>query len=36
MLDWFRRLSEGLQGLIVAGALGVAALITALLIKSLV
>lgn len=33
MLNKFRRIPEGLQGLAVAGGLGVVALIVALLIK---
>jgi hypothetical protein len=35
MLDRFRRLPEGVQGLAVAGALGLGTLIVVLLIKAL-
>jgi hypothetical protein len=36
MLDKFRKLPEGLQGLVVAGVLGLGALVVVLVIKSIV
>lgn len=36
MLDRFRKLPEGVQGLAVAGVLGLSALIVALVIKTVV